>query len=252
MKILGILQPVYLPWLGYFEQIAAADHFILLDDVQYTRRDWRNRNRIKTPNGSTWLTVPVDHHPRSALIHEITISDHGNWPRRHLLTIERNYGRRPHFQPLFDELERVLLDPPEHLVDLDAQLIHLLCRRLEIDTPISLSSEQPRRSDDRQERLLEICRAHGATHFYEGASGKSYIEVEYFRRAGIEVVFQDYRHPIYRQHFSGFLPNQAAIDLIMNTGPEAPTILRSSPLPTPFRDLWPTSGLIHHAGAEQT
>ena len=104
-RVIAILQPVYLPWLGYFEQMAVADHFVFMDDVQYTRHDWRNRNRIKTAAGSIWLTVPVRKHPRDALIRDVEINYSENWPRKHLRSIEISYRKCPYFEPLFRELE---------------------------------------------------------------------------------------------------------------------------------------------------
>lgn len=239
MTTVGILQPVYLPWLGYFEQMARTDHFVFLDDVQYTHQDWRNRNRIKTATGPTWLTVPIRRCPLHTPICEVEINDEHGWQRRHLRTIEQNYGKCRHFQPFFDDLASELRRAPRHLADLDCRLIHLLCRYLEIETPTSRASTispsaQPA-PRDRQERLIDLCRHFGATRFYEGRSGRSYIDVDLFEEAGIEVVFQEYRHPSYRQAFGEFVSHQSAIDLVMNTGPEAPAILRSSPPPAAFR-----------------
>lgn len=234
-KTIGILQPVYLPWLGYFEQLAYAGHFVFLDDVQYTHQDWRNRNRIKTANGSTWLTVPIRRRPHGTLLRDVEVNQEQPWRRRHLRSIEQSYRKCPHFEPLYSELAAELEAVPRRLVDLDVRLIRLLCGHLDIDTPTSYSSEVRRQGAGRQERLIEICRAQAATRFYEGARGADYIEVERFRRAGVEVIFQSYRHPTYSQPYGEFLSHQSAIDLIMNTGPEAPAILRSSPLPEPLR-----------------
>ncbi|MCP4204934.1 MAG: WbqC family protein [bacterium] len=230
---IGILQPCYLPWLGYFEQLAVADRFVLLDDVQYTKQDWRNRNRIKTTAGSEWLTVPVRRCPLDTPLGEIEVNYDMRWQRKHLLTIEQNYRKAPYFQPLFDEMRPILEAGLRKLVDLDRRLIEVLCSHLAIDTPISWASQITRHADpeDTNGRLLEICRQHEATVFYEGASGASYLDVGRFERAGVEVVFQDYSHPEYPQLYGEFLPHQSAIDLVMNTGPEAARILRSSPAP---------------------
>jgi hypothetical protein len=230
--------------LGYFEQMAAVDLFVLLDDVQYTQRDWRNRNRIKTAAGSIWLTVPVQHQARAALIKDILIDYQRDWPRKHLRSIELGYSRCRYLQPLFSELQEVLQHRHTHLVELDCELIRLLCRYLAIDTPIAYASEAgwvdtadgTDRRLSKNDRLIGICRHFGITMLYEGARGAGFIDTAYFRRHGIEVVFQDYRHPTYRQAFGEFISHQSAIDLIMNTGPEAAAILLSSPLPEAFRD----------------
>ena len=240
-RVIGILQPCYLPWLGYFEQMARVDHFVFLDDVQYTRQDWRNRNRIKTAAGSIWLTVPIRRGSHRTLIRDVEINPEHRWRRRHLRSIEQSYGKCPHFQPFFDELSAEIRRPCDKLVDLDCRLIRLLCGYLEIDTPTSFSSQVPARGGeasgrpDRNRRLIDLCRHFGAERFYEGAKGRSYLDVERFRRSGIEIVFQSYRHPEYPQAFGEFLSHQSAIDLVMNTGPEAPAILRAAPHP------WATS-----------
>ncbi len=234
-KTIGILQPVFLPWLGYFEQMAQADHFIFLDDVQYTRQDWRNRNRIKTASGPIWLTVPTKKHPHRSSIRDIKINQEHDWQRRHIKSIEQNYGRCPYFQPFFSELVEAYRRDLRILVDLDCRLIKLMCRYLEIDTPTSFSSDVPRPAPDvraeadggpRTQRLIDICKHHRADRFYEGARGRDYININTFRSAGVDVIFQDYQHPEYPQQFGEFLSHMSAIDLIMNTGPEAPKILR--------------------------
>ncbi len=232
-RTIGILQPVYLPWLGYFEQMAYADHFVFLDDVQYTHQDWRNRNRIKTATGSIWLSVPIRRRSHRTPLCDIEINTEHGWQRRHLRSIEQSYSKCPHFQPLFDELADEIRQPPTRLVDLDCRLIGLLCKYLEIDTPTSFASQVPQAPGDKNQRLIDLCRHHGAELFYEGARGRDYIDVERFHRAGIDVIFQSYRHPVYRQAFGEFLSHQSAIDLIMNTGPEAPAILRGSPRALP-------------------
>lgn len=230
-KILGILQPCYLPWLGFFEQMAMVDHFVLLDDVQYTRQDWRNRNRIKTSSGVIWLTVPIQRRSHKALLNEIMINDETRWQRRHLRSIAQSYSKCPFFQPLYADLEREIAGSRGSLVDLDCRLIRLLAGYLDIDVSLSFASEVPKLAEGRNERIRELLRAHRAICFYEGASGRDYLDVELLNRAGIGVVFQDYRHPVYRQVHGDFVSHLSAIDLIMNTGPEAPAILRSSPLP---------------------
>ena len=233
-RIIAILQPVYLPWLGYFEQMALADHFVFLDDVQYTRHDWRNRNRIKCASGPMWLTVPVMKHQRSALINEILINDAQNWRRKQLRSIEFNYEKCGYFRPFFDELKHLLLQPVRHLFELDIRLISLLGRYLEIATPTSASSaveKGPGSSGDKNQRIIELCRYHRAEILYDGASAAAFIDTDRFRKAGIDVVFQAYEHPVYEQPHGDFVSHLSAIDLIMSKGPKAPQILRSSPSP---------------------
>ena len=243
-KIIGILQPVYLPWLGYFEQMVYVDQFVIMDDVQYTKRDWRNRNQVKTASGAKWLTVPTVSNSRNAIIKTIDINYEEDWVKRHLRSIEVNYRKCPFFEPLFGEIKYILESKPKKLLELDVLLIKVLCKYLEIETPIEYSSivpqaaeriidnEQilPQQMDKKNLRILEICRHFKANLLYDGKSAASFIDVEFFRKKGIEVVFQDYKHPTYRQLFGEFISHQSAIDLIMNTGTEAPAILRSSPV----------------------
>lgn len=236
---IGILQPVYLPWMGYFEQIASVDLFVILDNVQYTHQDWRNRNRIKGPDGPIWLTVPIHRRPLASKIHEIEINDEHRWRRRHLMSIRQSYGRCPFFEPVFSQLEEVLLQPHTHLVDLDLALISLICEYLGISTPILRSSdlsaqlaEPPRRASHTtaaNARLISLCRLLRASVFYEGARGKNYLDVGAFRAAGISVVFQEFAHPKYPQRYGDFLPQLSIIDLIMNVGPESRRLIEPNP-----------------------
>ena len=242
-KVISILQPVYLPWLGYFEQAALADHFVFMDDVQYTRKDWRNRNRIKTASGSIWLTVPVKKHPLGARINEIEINYAQDWIHRHLRSLELNYGKTPHFQPLFSVLAEELGRRPVHLWELDCRLIERMASFLDIDTPTSRSSAVPYTPEsigDKNQRIIDLCRHHGAGILYDGAKAADFIDVTRFREAGIEVIFQSYVHPCYPQLHGEFLSHQSALDLIMNTGPEAGAILRSSPRPAPLQPKQPS------------
>ena len=205
-KTIAILQPVYLPWLGYFEQMAYVDQFLFLDDVQYTKHDWRNRNRIKTVSGPIWLTVPVRKHPQRTPINAIRIDYAQDWVKRHLRSIEVHYCTRPYFQPLFSEIAAVLLERPGRLVDLSTTLIAVLCSYLGIYVPTAFSSELPGRRavqngtskpvHDRDQRLIDICHCFGADLLYNGKKAVQYLDVERLRGAGIEVVFQDYQHPV--------------------------------------------------------
>lgn len=234
LRVISMIQPVYLPWLGYFEQMAMADIFVALDDVQYTPRDWRNRNRIKHASGSMWLTVPVRRHPRTARIGEIEVNYEQDWRRAHLRAIEVNYRGCVGFEPLYGELKRTYSAAPSLLADLDLDLISLVRRHLGITTPIHRSSDVPRKAaedpGDANDRIIEICRYFDSNVLYDGARAVDFIDVERFRRAGIRVVFQDYRHPRYPQRFGDFISHQSAIDLIMNVGSDAPRILRTSPV----------------------
>ncbi len=223
---------MYLPWAGYFEQIASVDHFVLLDDVQYTKQDWRNRNRIKTINGPRWLTVPIRRTRTATLINEIEIDYDRDWIGKHLRIIEANYRRSAFFEPLYGQLASVLSRRYTYLSDLNEMLIRVAMRHLGISTEISLASTVERDrarygpgTDQRNERLLEICEHFGASVFYDGKSAASFIDSRKFKEIGVNVVFQDYTPAAYSQAFGGFLSHMSVIDLVMNTGPEARRIL---------------------------
>ena len=237
MKI-GILQPAYIPWLGYFEQIAYVDLFVFMDDVQYTRHDWRNRNRVKTSAGESWLTVPVKRHAFGTPINQIEINYAKDWTVKQLKTLQHTYGVCDHFQPFFDTFKAQLQQRYERLVDLDCALIREISRYLNITTPFALASEVPREpapanadADAKNWRILEICRHFDAKVLYDGASAAQFINVERFAREGFRVVFQDYLHPSYPQRFGDFLTHMSTLDLIFNVGSDARSVLLSSPAP---------------------
>lgn len=225
MKI-GILQPGYLPWLGFFEQMERTDLFILYDDVQYDKNGWRNRNRIKTPGGWQWLTVPVKVEYRNLpLIKEILIDDRASWQKKHLGTINQYYRDAPYFDQYYPELEKILRRRFRFLIDVDLELIAWLVNSLGLERRIILSSELdlPGRST---ERLIRICRHFGADSFYEGASGRDYIDEALFRDAGIRLEYQDYQHPVYPQLYGEFVPYLSTVDLLFNCGAHSLEILK--------------------------
>ena len=226
----GVLQPVYLPWLGYFEQIDRVDHFIFQDDVQYTARDWRNRNRIKTAQGPQWLTVPVKKAPLATPIADIEIAWQTDWPKKHLKAIELAYAKAPYRSAAEALLDAAFAARPDRLADLTIDLIERLAGVMGIEPRTSRASEQPPASApaDLDDRLVDLARRHGASHVYFGASASAYVDPARFRPHGIEVVFQDYAHPVYAQQWPGFESHMSVIDLVMNEGPEAArAIIRS-------------------------
>jgi len=243
-KTIAIIQPVYLPWLGYFEQIARADHFVFYDDAQYTKQDWRNRNRIPGANGPVWLTVPVQKAPLGARINEIQIDNRHYWAKKQLRSVSFTYRRAPYFDRYFEMLEGILTQDWSLLADLDVALIQAICADMGITPEMSLSSQVPgdpgfitqvdaSAADPvvarRNLRLVDLCRHHGADLFYVGARASDYIDTALFGQFGIKVVFQDYQHPSYPQPEPQ--SHMAVIDLLMNTGPDARDILLSSPAP---------------------
>ena len=225
-RLLAAHQPQYLPWLGFFDKIARADVFVLLDDVQFKKNEWQNRNRIKGPAGPQWLTVPVRHRfPQT--IAEVEIAPPASWSRKHLQALRTNYGKAPCFDaemPLFVE---VLERSWRHLAPLNVALIERLVHRLGIDTELRLSSELAAR-DDPTLRLVDLCERLGADAYLSG-SGGDYLDEQPFADAGIELSYQQYDHPRYPQLHGEFEPFLSIVDLLMNCGDDSLAVLSGRP-----------------------
>lgn len=221
-----VLQPGYLPWLGFFEQVQRADEFVLLDDVQFDKHGWRNRNRIKGPDGPQWLTVPVRLGGRNQpLIREVEVDPtQTRWAARHLHALQACYGPCPYFDWLYPDVEALLTRTWTHIVELDVALIRLLSDRLGLRTRWHRSSELAV-AGGRCARLVDICRRVGCDHYYSGAAAREYLDGSLFDRAGITVEFQDYLHPEYAQRWPPFVSHLSAVDLLLNCGPQSRTVL---------------------------
>jgi len=222
-KTCVILQPSFLPWRGYFDQIRRADVFVFYDDVQYDKHGWRNRNRIKTPAGPRWLTVPVLHRgnvEHSIPIREIRTDPHSDWRRKHLLTLEQSYSRAPHFARYEPYLRSVYGREWELLADLTIGTTIALARELGIATRFVRSSELGV-VGERNDRLVRIIRSLDATHYITGPSARSYMDEPLFAAAGISVEYMSYQYSEYPQLYPPFDPQVSIIDLLFMTGPDA-------------------------------
>lgn len=224
--IIGILQPGYLPWSGFFEQMYRSDVFVIYDDVQYDKEGWRNRNRIKTASGIQWLSVPVQCKLSEApLITEIKIDNKVNWRKKHLASIRQNYIKSIYFKDYIDFFEDAYRREWEYLLDLDLFFIEGLAKFLGMGDKIIHRSSELNVQGDRIGRLINLCKHFGADTFYEGYSGKNYIDENIFLAEGIKVDYQHYRHPVYRQLYGEFVPFLSVIDLLFNYGHESSAIL---------------------------
>jgi len=224
LSTLVVLQPSYLPWLGYLDQMAKADAFVWYDDVQFDKHGWRNRNRIKSPKGPLWLTVPVLHTGRALQsINSVEIDSRQPWAAKHLRSIEQSYARAPFLASTLPKLSEILLQPWKLLVDLNIATTKWLAEEFAITTPLYRSSALTI-AGDRNERLINLCRHFGATRYVSGDAARSYLDVEAFSAAGIEVVWHSYRHPEYPQLHGAFVPQLSALDLLLNLGPSAKTL----------------------------
>ena len=223
----AILQPSYLPWLGFFEQMYICDIFVYLDNVQYTKNDWRNRNRIKTREGVQLLTVPVSF-KFGQKINEARINNSYPWHKKHFQALKTWYGKCEYFNKYSEELKEILYRERAYVGELDIELSTWMMKKLGINIKTVLASDLPVYSEDKQFRLIEICRAISCNYLYEGKSGQNYIDIKLFKSHGITVEFQNYHHPYYNQRWlkeQGFLSHLSAIDLLFNHGPDSLSIL---------------------------
>lgn len=226
---IAIVQSNYIPWKGYFDLIRAVDEFVLFDDVQYTRRDWRNRNRIKTPQGLTWLSIPVQTKGEYlALIKDIEVSD-ASWGERHWRTIAAAYGKAPHFRWFADRFEPLYRDTREPRLSLvNRRWLEAACEALEIPTRLTWSMDY-RVAAGKTERLVSICQQAGADTYISGPSARDYIDDAVFQAGGVRLEYFDYAgYPEYPQLHGPFEHAVSVVDLLCQTGPDAPRYLQRS------------------------
>jgi hypothetical protein len=227
MTTLAVLQPGFLPWLGFFDQMLRSDIFVYYDDVQFDKHGWRNRNRVKGPAGPQFLTVPILHSGRTGqTIAQVEIDNRSPWARKQLRTIRQLYAKAPFLEPYASELEAMLQRPWERLLDLDLAVTALMCDWLGVTTSIRRAS-QLGASGGQSERLLSICRMHGATCYLSGDAARDYLDLDLFAQAGIRVQWQDYKHPVYAQRHGPFISHLSALDLVLNLGPDSGALLAS-------------------------
>ena len=235
MKTVVILQSNYIPWKGYFDLMHDADEFILFDDTQYTRQDWRNRNQVKTGNGTQWLTVPVVG-KFGQRIDETAVANRG-WASRHWKTLVQLYRGAPHFETYAEPIEALYRSAAEEqmLSHVNRLFLEGIGNVLGMNTTLKWSSEFPR-AEGKTERLVTLCRATGAGRYISGPAARSYIEPEFFEQAGVELTFKSYDgYPEYPQQHPPFTHGVTALDLLFNVGPDAPWYIwgwREGPLTT--------------------
>jgi hypothetical protein len=230
-RVVGIHQPHFLPWLGYFDRMRRCDVFVLLDHVQFERQNYQNRVQIKTGQGPLWLTVPVQQRSRLEAIVDKRIDNEArgrhHWARRIGSAVEHAYRGAPHFEGRSQELRAILSRPWAKLVDLNLALLDWLRDALDVRTPLVRSS-QLAVTGSKAELVLNICRAVGASAFLGGiGASRRYLDGARFRSAGIEIEWQDFRHPVYPQHprCGEFVEGLSALDLLFNCGAESPRVL---------------------------
>lgn len=222
MRTVAINQSNYIPWKGYFDLINDVDVFMFYDDVQFTVRDWRNRNKIKTPQGPIWLTIPVGGN-RDRLICEVEIAD-SSWQAKHWRTISQFYRKAPFFKRYEAMLHEFYVERTwRRLSDLNQHLIRIISQEhLGVKAEFIHSSDYVV-STKKQDRILDLLKAVGADAYVSGPSGKAYIDPERFLQEGIELIWKDYLgYPEYSQFYPPFEHAVTVLDLLLHTGPDAP------------------------------
>lgn len=222
-KSIAIVQSCYIPWKGYFDLINSVDEFVLYDDQQYTRRDWRNRNRIKTAQGTRWLSIPVDVKGKYLQrIDETKVSDPA-WSEKHWRTLTHSYSRAPFFEPYREEVGGLYRAFDDVLLsNINRRFLELACSLLGITTRLT-SSTGYEVEGRKTERLVAICQAASATRYVSGPSARAYLEPMLFEAAGVELSFIDYTgYPVYEQLYPPFDHAVTILDLLFHTGPSAP------------------------------
>lgn len=227
MKKVAILQSNYIPWKGYFDLIAAVDEFILYDDMQYTRRDWRNRNQIKTPQGVQWLTVPVQAKGKYYQKIRDTEIEGKDWAATHWKALAQNYRRAPHFAQISEWLEPLYSgDLPCNLSQLNRLFLEAICDYLSIPTVISNSWDY-NLVDGRTERLADLCAQAGGAEYISGPAAKDYVEADVFKHRGIKLTWFDYTgYPEYQQLWGEFTHGVTILDLLFNCGKDSTRYMR--------------------------
>lgn len=224
---LAISQPTYLPWMGYFDLMDQVDQFILLDDAQFGKQSWDQRNRIKSPTALQWLTVPVITRGRlGQRLCDVEISDPSFWEKQ-LRAIEVSYGKTPYFDVYFPRVKALHCEAGPKLVDLNLGFIKWVANELGLSTPMVRSSSL-NLEGKRSERLVAMCKRMGATDYVSPRTAIYLLEdLPIFTESGIRVWFHNYTHPEYQQRFPPFCSYASVLDLMFNEGPRSLEIIRS-------------------------
>jgi hypothetical protein len=223
-----MLQPNYIPWKGVFDLISRVDIFVFYDDVQYTKRDWRNRNKIKTKDGEKWLTVPIKNKGKQ-LIYEVEIDNQIKWQENHFKTIKNSYSNSPFFKNYEFIIEEIYLNKRwEKISDLDVYSTKYLANLLNLDVKWILASELGITGNKEGEKIIKICKELGCDYFINGPSAKKFMDIDLFKKSNIELDFMVYKYPEYKQLHGEFSHFVSIIDVLFNCGPDATKFIFSN------------------------
>ncbi|HNX69206.1 MAG TPA: WbqC family protein [Candidatus Omnitrophota bacterium] len=223
-----VIQSNYIPWKGYFDMVRRADHFVVYDDVQYTKNDWRNRNKIVTAVGVQWITIPVIQAHLDQKIKDTKVAD-PFWAKKHWKTLSQAYAKAPFFKQYRDLFEKVYRDfREEYLSPINLKLITVINDILGVKTVLSSSGDYDLKESDPSARLVEICTKIGTREYITGPAAKNYLREELFAAAGIRLTYMDYSgYPEYHQLISPFTHEVSILDLIFNEGPNATRYMKT-------------------------
>lgn len=218
-------QPTYIPWMGYFSMIDLADTFVFYDDVQLEHQSWQTRNRIKTGNGIQWLSIPIERN-FGQKINETKIKSSYTWGEDHRKAIEQAYSKAPYFYPYWEYIQDFYIARWFYLADFTAYTIRILAELLNVKLPKWRKSSDMKLSGSKTDRLIDLLTQLKATEYISGLAAKDYIEPDKFDKAGIKLVWFDYKHPVYPQIRGEFVPYLSVLDLLFNTGEKAIEYIR--------------------------
>lgn len=224
--IVAIHQPNYLPWLGYFYKMSRCNIFVMLDNVQYTKDGFINRNKIKTSQGAIWLTIGVltkGHYGQH--ISEVELNNNVPWSSIHQKSLSQNYSKAPYFRNYISFFEDIYRRKWERLADLNEALIGVICEVLGIKDVKFVRASELNVSGQGTELLVNICQAVGADTYLSGPSGQKYMDEGLFEKENISLRYSDFQHPTYTQLWGDFIPNMSIIDLLFNEGEKSLDIL---------------------------
>lgn len=227
---IAVLQPSYMPWLGYLDQIARCDAFVFYDDVQYDKNGWRNRNRIRVASkqGWAWLTIPVHLEASFPSLLEVRADPRVPWRRKHLAKIQGAYARAPHYALLDEFFAEVFAGEEQQLVEIAMNSVRAFMKAFNIATPLHRSSTL-NIGGTPNERLINICRHFDASQYLTGDAARSYLDVALFEQNGISVEWQSYHHPTYAQLHEPFVSHLSALDALLCAGLEAKRLIGLEP-----------------------
>lgn len=217
-KTVVIHQPDFIPYLGFFQRFLTADLFIVQDAVQFSKRGWTHRDKIKTLAGESWLTISLRRSPHTTPINQLELSTSDGWATDHLKIIKQNYRSAPFFDEIFPMVQYLYKDPPRFMADFNLRSIELLMDLLDVRLPCVRASTLEARGRANELLIAQLGEV-GATHYLSGIGARDYMQPDKFAQAGIEVIWQEFQHPIYPQQFGGdFVPYLSSLDVLFNCG----------------------------------